>query len=77
MDAKEQVLRTELTDIQAKLTDPSVYSDSGYPKLAKRQAFLEDIVQLFDEKHSATGGRRGARVGRGYPPDQREVTHRY
>ena len=52
MDAKEQVLRTELADIQAKLTDPSVYSDSGYPKLAKRQAFLEDIVQLFDEKHS-------------------------
>ncbi len=52
MDAKEQLLRAELADIQAKLADPSVYSDSGYPKLAKRQAFLDDVVRLFDEKHS-------------------------
>ncbi len=51
MEAKEQALRDELSELQIKLQDPSIYSDSGYPKLAKRQAYLEDIIHLFDEKH--------------------------
>lgn len=51
MDSKEQSLRTEYTELQQKLQDPSVYSDPGYPKLAKRQAYLEDVVRLFDTKH--------------------------
>lgn len=50
MESKEQALRDELAELQAKLQDPSVYSDPSYPKLAKRQAFLEDAVKLFDEK---------------------------
>lgn len=50
MEAKEQALRSELTDLQAKLQDPSVYSDPSYPKLAKRQAFVDSAVRLFDER---------------------------
>lgn len=50
MEAKEQALRSELTDLQAKLHDPSVYSDPSYPKLAKRQAFVDSAVRLFDER---------------------------
>jgi peptide chain release factor 1 len=50
MEQKEQSLRQEYVELQEKLQDASIYSDSAYPKLAKRQAYLENIVQLFDEK---------------------------
>ena len=50
MEAKEQALRSEFTDLQAKLQDPSVYSDPSYPKLAKRQAYLNSVITLFDER---------------------------
>lgn len=46
----EQNLRQELTDLQSKLADPSIYSDPAYPKLAKRQSELEEIIGLFDKK---------------------------
>lgn len=49
MDQKEQALRAELADIQEKLKDPAVFSTPGYPKIAKRQSWLEEIVGLFDE----------------------------
>ena len=49
MDQKEQSLRDELAGLQEKLQDPSIYSDPTYPKLAKRQAYLENIVTLFDD----------------------------
>ncbi len=51
MEEKEKQLRTELTDLQTKLAEPDVYSDPIYPKLAKRQAKLETIIGLFDQKH--------------------------
>lgn len=50
MEAKEQALRQEYTDLQAKLEDPGVYSDKNYPRLAKRQSELERIVKLFDDR---------------------------
>lgn len=50
MEAKEQALRQEYADLQAKLEDPNVYSDKNYPRLAKRQAELERVVGLFDTK---------------------------
>jgi peptide chain release factor 1 len=50
MDAKEQSLRDELTELQAKLADPAIYSDPSYPKLARRIAKIEAIVALFDAK---------------------------
>lgn len=50
METKEQSLRQELADLQTRLQDPSIFSSKEYPKLAKRQKFLEDSIFLFDEK---------------------------
>jgi len=50
MEEKEKQLRTELADLQKRLADPDIYSESIYPKLAKRQAKLETIIGLFDQK---------------------------
>ncbi len=50
MEQKEQLLRTEFTELEKKLEDPSIYSDKNYPKLAKRRSELENIIGLFDEK---------------------------
>ena len=52
MEAKEAALRTEYAELQKQLEDPSIFSTSGYPKLAKRQSKLESILSLFDEFHS-------------------------
>lgn len=50
MDAKEQHLRAELIELDAKLQDPEIFSDKNYPKIAKRRAAVADLVALFDEK---------------------------
>jgi peptide chain release factor 1 len=50
MESKEKQLRSELAALDEKLQDPSIYSDPGYPKLAKRRSQLEEIITLFDEK---------------------------
>lgn len=60
MDTKEQALRSELQELQQKLQDPSIYADAAYPKLAKRQAYLETVVELFDEKHRLQKSHRDA-----------------
>jgi peptide chain release factor 1 len=49
MNEKEQALRTEHEQLQKKLQDPTIYSDPSYPKLAKRQKYLEETLALFDE----------------------------
>ncbi len=49
MDQKEQALRDELNDLQKKLQDPAIFSSKDYPKLARRQNQLEEIVGLIDE----------------------------
>ncbi len=49
MEQKIEALRKEFADLQKKLEDPSIYSDPTYPKLAKRQKYLEDTIALFDE----------------------------
>ena len=48
MEQKEQNLREEYEQVQKKLSDPTIYSDSAYPKLARRQKQLEDTLALFD-----------------------------
>ena len=48
MELKINEFKAELADIQAKLADPSIYSDSAYPKLAKRQSFLENTINLYN-----------------------------
>ncbi len=49
MDQKEQALRAEYEELQAKLQNPSIFSDPGYPKLAKRQKELEETLRLFGD----------------------------
>jgi len=50
MEQKETALRQELTQLQDRLSDPSIFSSKEYPKLAKRQSELESIISLFDER---------------------------
>jgi peptide chain release factor 1 len=49
MEQKEQQLRAELAELEARLQDPDIFSSKSYPKLAKRRNKLEEIVRLFDE----------------------------
>jgi peptide chain release factor 1 len=49
MEEKEQTLRTEYEELQARLKNPAVFSTPEYPKLARRQKYLEDTLSLFDE----------------------------
>lgn len=49
MEQKESALRQELADLRKKLEDPTIYSQKDYPKIAKRESELADIVGLFDE----------------------------
>lgn len=50
MDNKETNLRAELLELDEQLADPAIYSDSKYPKLAKRRSDVAGLVDLFDEK---------------------------
>jgi peptide chain release factor 1 len=50
MDNKEQLLRTELAELDKQLQDPAIFSDKNYPKLAKRRSDVEKLVTLFDDK---------------------------
>jgi len=49
---QEQKLRQEYIGLRQQLQDPSIYSSKDYPKLAKREAELSKIIQLFDEKNN-------------------------
>lgn len=49
MEEKITVLRSELSVIRKKLENPEIYSDSAYPKLARRQKYLEDTINLYDQ----------------------------
>lgn len=48
--SKIKELQQELEEIRDKLKDPSVFSSSGYPMLAKRQKELEDISNLVESR---------------------------
>jgi len=49
MDKHEKTLRDELHLIDLQLEDQTIYSDSAYPKLAKRHSELMRIVELYNE----------------------------
>ena len=49
MDSQEQNLRSEYEELKRRLEDPTIYSSKEYPKLARRQAALEEILGLFDD----------------------------
>lgn len=48
MEAKEQALRQEYEDLQTKLQDPAIFAAPEYPKIARRQKKLEEVLDLFD-----------------------------
>jgi peptide chain release factor 1 len=50
MEKKENLLRSELTELLDKLQDPAVFSNKNYPRLARRRNELEHIISLFDER---------------------------
>jgi peptide chain release factor 1 len=52
MDNKVKALQSELAELQTELQNPAVFSDPKYPKLAKRQKYLEEIILLFEQKKS-------------------------
>jgi len=60
MEEKEKQLRSEFEELQARLQDPNIYSDPTYPKLAKRQSWLENVVGLFDAKKQLASERAQA-----------------
>jgi len=62
MEQKIQALRTELEEIQAKLQDPSVFSSPTYPKLAKRQSWLERTIGIYDDEQAAAAQLEQARA---------------
>ncbi len=47
MDEKQQALRDELSSIGKQLEDTSIFATSQYPKIAKRQKYLEETLELF------------------------------
>lgn len=49
MEQKIEALRLELTDVQLRLQDPTIFSSPDYPKLAKRQNYLESTIGLYDK----------------------------
>ncbi len=50
MSQKEANLRKEYQDLLERLKDPAVFTSPDYPKLAKRQASLEHVIELFDQR---------------------------
>jgi peptide chain release factor 1 len=54
MNDKEQNLRAELAELEAKLQDPSVFADKNYPKMAKRLSDLQKLISLFDSRNQLT-----------------------
>ncbi len=66
MNDKESVLRQELTDLQEKLQDPNIFSTKEYPKLAKRQSKLQEMLGLFkliDKLNSEISDAKGLAKG--------------
>lgn len=49
MNDKEKTLRQEYHQLQSRLQDSEIYSTKEYPKLARRQKYLEDTLALFDQ----------------------------
>jgi peptide chain release factor 1 len=51
MDKQEKILRDELRQIDLQLENQTIYSDSSYPKLAKRHSDLMRIIELYNERN--------------------------
>lgn len=49
MEQKIATLRTELAELKVRLADPAIFSTPDYPKLAKRQSYLENTIEKYDK----------------------------
>jgi len=54
MESKETKLRNELAEIAETMSDPSIYSSPDYPKLAKRQKFIEEVIEWLEKSKKLT-----------------------
>jgi peptide chain release factor 1 len=55
MENQESQLREEYAGLRQKLEDPAVYSSKEYPALARRDAELAKIIELFDQRKMLAG----------------------
>jgi len=49
MEEKAKTYRVELEELQKQLQDPGIFSTPEYPRLAKRQSELENLIGIFQE----------------------------
>ena len=49
MEQKIESFRTELAEIQTRLQEPAIFSSHEYPKLAKRQSYLESTIAMSEK----------------------------
>jgi peptide chain release factor 1 len=47
MEHKTTALKNELHDLKIKLQEPMIFSSPDYPRLAKRQSYLEHVLSLL------------------------------
>lgn len=74
MEQKEQHLRDELAGLEAKLSDPGIFSTKEYPRLAKRRQELEKVVDLFTTHASlATQKQEASALVTGDDPELAEL----
>jgi len=48
MEQKIATLRAELSELRSRLSDSAIFSTPQYPKLAKRQRYLESTISTYD-----------------------------
>ncbi len=58
---KEQQFRDEFQELQSRLSEPSIFASKDYPRLAKRQKELEELLSLFEERTSLSNQEKQAR----------------
>jgi peptide chain release factor 1 len=51
MESQEQKLRQEHAQLKQRLEDSSIYATKDYPKLARRDAELAKLIELYDKKN--------------------------
>jgi peptide chain release factor 1 len=52
MDATEQKIRNEYDELQKSLSDSSVFGTPEFVKISKRQAELQPLIDLYDQRKS-------------------------
>lgn len=73
MEEKAHKYQQELTELEAKLQDPGIFSTPEYPKLAKRLSDLQELVSLFQDIKKLTSQRAEAEELAGGGDDMAEL----